>query len=121
MSIGFLPGIVQRSRRRRRRQTREPERLRAEWYRAVVGPGGGGFPHRRRMLEAVAGARRDDQHAIRVRMHIDDEPEIGRHGIKTRDALHATRSEPSNEGRDEIGVYTGTFRGRYRPFERVRR
>src|SRR4030095_10022827 len=112
MSIGFLPEIVRRSRQRRRRQTREPECLSAEWYRAVVGPGGGGFPHRRRMLEAVAGARRDDPHPIRVRMNIDDELEIGRHGIKTRDGLQATRSEPSNEGRDEIGVYTGNFRGR---------
>src|SRR5947208_11837638 len=41
------------------------------------------FADRRRMLEAVTRARRNDDYSLRFRMRIDDEPEIGRDRIET--------------------------------------
>src|SRR5205807_4068633 len=62
-----------------------------------------------RMLEAVTRAWRSDDHAFRVGMRIDNEPEIGRNRVKTRHRLEAAIAHARDIRSDEGVVHRYFF------------
>src|ERR1700682_5347282 len=65
--------------------------------------------HRCRMLEAMARARRGDDHARHAGMAIDDEVEIRRGGVEARSRTHAFRTQLRKVGPDEPFVHLALF------------
>src|SRR5882724_4044073 len=65
-------------------ESAEIERAEINARAAVDDPLRKGFANRRGVFETMTRARRRNDYSIRLRMSIDDEPEVGRHRVEAR-------------------------------------
>src|SRR6266536_5785678 len=88
-----------------RAEPRQTERAQVRTRRIVDAPLRKGLADRGRVLEAVTRAWRHDQHAIGIRVRIDDEAKIRSHSVKTCGCLQAFVSDRRQERRDQLCVH----------------
>src|SRR5438093_12134944 len=86
---------------RRRVEPRKPKWREIEARRHVQREVGERFADGRRMLEAMAGAWRGDDDTIGLRMRVDEEAEIRRHGVEAGACAKAARADTGEDRGDE--------------------